>query len=56
MSCGKAKYQRRLSVPAILASISRYIGLFGTMLGIVRSFRDMSEGPIGSLRTQPAGS
>ncbi len=43
MSRGKAEYERRLSVLATLASNSPYIGLFGTVLGIVRSFKEMSK-------------
>jgi biopolymer transport protein ExbB/TolQ len=43
MSRGKADYERRLSILATLASNSPYIGLFGTVLGIVRSFKEMSK-------------
>jgi biopolymer transport protein ExbB/TolQ len=43
MSRGKAEYERRLSILATLASNSPYIGLFGTVLGIVRSFKEMSK-------------
>lgn len=38
----KARYEKRLSFLATLASNAPYIGLFGTVLGIVRSFRDLS--------------
>jgi biopolymer transport protein ExbB/TolQ len=43
MARGKAEYERRLSILATLASNSPYIGLFGTVLGIVRSFKEMSK-------------
>jgi biopolymer transport protein ExbB/TolQ len=39
----KASYERRLSILATLASNSPYIGLFGTVLGIVRAFKDLSK-------------
>jgi biopolymer transport protein ExbB/TolQ len=38
----KARYERRLGFLATLASNAPYIGLFGTVLGIIRSFRDLS--------------
>jgi biopolymer transport protein ExbB/TolQ len=38
----KARYERRLNFLATLASNAPYIGLFGTVLGIIRSFRDLS--------------
>jgi biopolymer transport protein ExbB/TolQ len=38
----KARYERRLSFLATLASNAPYIGLFGTVLGIIRSFRDLA--------------
>lgn len=43
LSKGKNEYERRLSILATLASNSPYIGLFGTVLGIVRSFKEMSK-------------
>lgn len=43
MTRGKLEYERRLSVLATLASNAPYIGLFGTVLGIVRSFKEMSK-------------
>jgi len=43
LSRGKTEYERRLSVLATLASNSPYIGLFGTVLGIVHSFKEMSK-------------
>jgi biopolymer transport protein ExbB/TolQ len=38
----KARYESRLGFLATLASNAPYIGLFGTVLGIVRSFRDLA--------------
>jgi biopolymer transport protein ExbB/TolQ len=38
----KTRYERRLGFLATLASNAPYIGLFGTVLGIIRSFRDLS--------------
>jgi biopolymer transport protein ExbB len=38
----KARYEKRLDFLATLASNAPYVGLFGTVLGIVRSFRDLS--------------
>jgi biopolymer transport protein ExbB/TolQ len=38
----KARYERRLTFLATLASNAPYIGLFGTVLGIIRSFRDLA--------------
>ena len=38
----KARYERRLGFLATMASNAPYIGLFGTVLGIVRSFRDLA--------------
>lgn len=38
----KARYERRLGFLATLASNAPYVGLFGTVLGIIRSFRDLS--------------
>lgn len=43
MSRGKSEYERRLSILATLASNAPYIGLFGTVLGIVRAFKDLSK-------------
>jgi biopolymer transport protein ExbB len=36
------RYERRLGFLATLASNAPYIGLFGTVLGIIRAFRDLS--------------
>jgi biopolymer transport protein ExbB/TolQ len=38
----RARYERRLGLLATLASNAPYIGLFGTVLGIIRAFRDLS--------------
>ena len=38
----KARYESRLSFLATLASNAPYVGLFGTVLGIIRSFRDLA--------------
>lgn len=43
MSREKSFYERRLPILATLASNSPYIGLFGTVLGIVRAFKDLSK-------------
>jgi len=43
MSREKILYERRLPILATLASNSPYIGLFGTVLGIVRAFKDLSK-------------
>lgn len=43
LSRGKSEYERRLSILATLASNSPFIGLFGTVLGIIRSFKEMSK-------------
>jgi biopolymer transport protein ExbB/TolQ len=39
----KARYERRLSFLATLASNAPYVGLFGTVLGIIKAFRDLAE-------------
>jgi len=38
----RTRYEKRLSFLATLASNAPYVGLFGTVLGIVRSFRDLA--------------
>jgi biopolymer transport protein ExbB/TolQ len=38
----RSRYERRLGFLATLASNAPYIGLFGTVLGIIRAFRDLS--------------
>jgi biopolymer transport protein ExbB/TolQ len=38
----RKRYEKRLNFLATIASNSPYIGLFGTVLGIVRSFRDLA--------------
>ncbi len=39
----KARYEQRLSFLATVASNAPFIGLFGTVLGIIRAFKDLSE-------------
>lgn len=39
----KGRYERRLGFLATVASNAPYVGLFGTVLGIVRSFRDLAS-------------
>ncbi len=39
----RSVYEKRLGFLATLASNAPYIGLFGTVLGIVRSFRDLAS-------------
>jgi len=38
----KMRYEKRLGLLATLASNAPYIGLFGTVLGIIKSFRDLA--------------
>ncbi|MEO8212771.1 MAG: MotA/TolQ/ExbB proton channel family protein [Myxococcales bacterium] len=38
----RSRYESRLGFLATLASNAPYIGLFGTVLGIIRSFRDLA--------------
>ena len=38
----RKRYEKRLGFLATIASNSPYIGLFGTVLGIVKSFRDLA--------------
>jgi biopolymer transport protein ExbB/TolQ len=38
----RARYERRLNFLGTMASNAPYIGLFGTVLGVVRSFRDLA--------------
>jgi biopolymer transport protein ExbB/TolQ len=38
----RKRYEQRLNFLATIASNAPYIGLFGTVLGIVRSFRDLA--------------
>jgi len=38
----KGRYERRLGFLATLASNAPYVGLFGTVIGIVRAFRDLA--------------
>lgn len=39
----KARYEKRLSFLATVASNAPFIGLFGTVLGIIRAFKDLSD-------------
>ncbi len=39
----KARYEKRLSFLATVASNAPFIGLFGTVLGIIRAFKDLSN-------------
>jgi biopolymer transport protein ExbB/TolQ len=39
----RARFETRLQFLATLASNAPYIGLFGTVLGIIKSFKDMSS-------------
>jgi len=39
----KNRYERRLGFLATIASNAPYIGLFGTVLGIIKAFKDLSE-------------
>jgi biopolymer transport protein ExbB/TolQ len=43
LGCERARYESRLSFLATLASNAPYVGLFGTVLGIIRSFRDLAS-------------
>ena len=38
----KARYEKRLNFLATMASNAPYIGLFGTVLGIIRAFHDLA--------------
>jgi biopolymer transport protein ExbB/TolQ len=38
----RARYEKRLGFLATIASNAPYIGLFGTVLGIIRSFKDLA--------------
>ncbi len=44
----KSRYERWLNVLATIASNAPFIGLFGTVLGIVRAFKDLSADMSGS--------
>ncbi len=39
----RARYEKRLSFLATVASNAPFIGLFGTVLGIIRAFKDLSS-------------
>jgi len=51
----KARYERRLQFLATMASNAPYIGLFGTVLGIIRAFRDLSTNIAEASSTVMAG-
>jgi biopolymer transport protein ExbB/TolQ len=38
----RARYEQRLNVLATIASNAPFVGLFGTVLGIIRAFKDLS--------------
>ncbi len=44
LSNEKLRYESRLSVLASIGSNAPFIGLFGTVLGIIRAFQDLSVG------------
>lgn len=39
----RARYEKRLGLLATIASNAPFIGLFGTVLGIIRAFKDLSD-------------
>lgn len=39
----KERYEQRLDLLATLASNAPFVGLFGTVLGIIRAFKDLSQ-------------
>lgn len=43
------KLERHISVTGTIGSVAVYIGLFGTVLGIIRAFRDISASGSGGL-------
>jgi biopolymer transport protein ExbB/TolQ len=51
----RTRYERRLDFLATLASNAPYIGLFGTVLGIVRAFRDLAANMAGASAAVMAG-
>jgi biopolymer transport protein TolQ len=50
-----AKLERNMSWLATTASVTPFIGLFGTVLGIIRAFSDLSQQGSTSLRTVGPG-
>jgi biopolymer transport protein TolQ len=50
-----AKLERNMSWLATTASVTPFIGLFGTVLGIIRAFADLSQQGSTSLRTVGPG-
>lgn len=51
----KLRYQRRLSFLATVGSNAPFIGLFGTVLGIIRAFKDLSGNMSDASNTVMAG-
>ena len=51
----RARFERRLSVLATVASNAPFIGLFGTVLGIIRAFKDLAGDMAGSSNAVMAG-
>jgi biopolymer transport protein ExbB len=51
----RERYEQRLSFLATVASNSPFIGLFGTVLGIIRAFRDLSGNMAEASSTVMAG-
>lgn len=43
LTAERAKYEKRLTVLATIGSNAPFIGLFGTVLGIIRAFQDLSS-------------
>ena len=50
-----AKLERNMSWLATTASVSPFIGLFGTVLGIIRAFQDLGQQGSSSLRAVGPG-
>ena len=55
LSRGKLEYERRLSILATLASNSPFIGLFGTVWGIMTAFKGIGETGSASLAVVAPG-
>ena len=50
-----AKFERNMSWLATTASVSPFIGLFGTVLGIIKAFQDLGQAGSASLRAGGPG-
>jgi biopolymer transport protein ExbB/TolQ len=48
LSAERQRYERALPILAIVGSNAPFIGLFGTVLGIIRAFRDLSAATSGT--------